>query len=133
MSWRPDDAPDGPLRLWRDPANGIIAGVMAGLADYVGIRLRQARALALLALMLFPPYAFLAYVAAAFLLKRRPQDRPLSPEADGFWRSMSRDPRGTFGTLRYRFREIDRRIAEIEKIVTGSDFKLRREFRDLER
>ena len=46
---------------------------------------------------------------------------------------MSRDPRGTFGTLRYRFREIDRRIADIEKTVTGSDFKLRREFRDLER
>ena len=133
MSWRPDEAPEGPLRLWRDPANGIIAGVMAGLADYVGIRPWQARALALLALMLFPPYAFLAYVAAAFLLKRRPEARPLSPEADGFWRSMSRDPRGTFGTLRYRFREIDRRIADIEKIVTGSDFKLRREFRDLER
>ena len=133
MSWRPDEAPKGPLRLWRDPENGIIAGVLAGGADYVGIRPWQARALALLALMMFPPYAFLAYVAAAFLLKRRPDTRPLSPEAEGFWRSMSRDPRGTFGTLRYRFREIDRRIADIEKIVTGSDFKLRREFRDLER
>jgi len=133
VSWRPDEAPEGPLRLWRDPENGIIAGVMAGVAAYVGIRPWQARALALLALMFFTPYAFLAYVAAAFLLKRRPEARPLSPEAEGFWRSMSRDPRGTFGTLRYRFREIDRRIADIEKIVTGSDFKLRREFRDLER
>ena len=46
---------------------------------------------------------------------------------------MDRDPRGTFGTLRYRFREIERRIAGIEKTVTGADFKLRREFRDLER
>jgi phage shock protein C len=125
--------PDEALRLWRDPENGIIAGVMAGVAEYVGVRPWQARALALLALMLFPPYAFLAYVVAALLLKRRPRDRLLSPEAEGFFRSMSRDPRGTFGTLRYRFREIERRIAGIEKIVTGSDFKLRREFRDLER
>jgi len=133
VSWRPDDAPEGPLRLWRDPENGIIAGVMAGIADYVGIPAWQARVVALLALMMFTPVTFFAYVAAAFLLKRRPPARPLSPEAEGFWRSMSRDPRGTFGTLRYRFREIDRRIADIEKIVTGSDFKLRREFRDLER
>ena len=133
MTYRPDDTPEGPLRLWRDPENGIIAGVMAGVAEYIGVRPWQARALALLALMLFPPYAFLAYVVAAFLLKRRPSDRLLSPEAEGFFRSMSRDPRGTFGTLRYRFREIERRIAGIEKTVTGSDFKLRREFRDLER
>jgi phage shock protein C len=126
-------APDQPLRLWRDPANGIIAGVMAGLADYVGVRPWQARALALLGLMLFPPVTFLAYVAAAILLKPRPRDRFLSPEEEGFWRAVGRDPRGTFGTLRYRFREIDRRIAGIERTVTGSDFKLRREFRDLER
>jgi len=50
-----------------------------------------------------------------FLLKPRPRDTHLSPEAEGFWRSMGRDPRGTFGTLRYRFREIDRRIAGIER------------------
>ena len=47
MSWRSDETPEGPLRLWRDPENGIIAGVMAGVADYVGIRPWQARALAL--------------------------------------------------------------------------------------
>jgi phage shock protein C len=133
MSERTDEAPEGPLRLWRDPANGMIAGVMAGLADYAGIRPWQARALGLLALVMFTPYAFLAYVAAAILLKPRPPRQPLSPEAEGFWRSMSRDPRGTFGTLRYRFREIDRRIAGIERTVTSPDFKLRREFRDLER
>jgi phage shock protein C len=133
MIARPDEPPEGPLRLYRDPANGMIAGVMAGIADYAGIRPWQARALALLALMMFPPFAFLTYVAAAILLKRRPPDRLLSPEAEGFWRSMGRDPRGTFGTLRYRYGEIERRLAGIEKIVTGADFKLQREFRDLER
>ena len=133
MTIRSDDPPEGRLRLYRDPANGMIAGVMAGIADYAGIRPWQARALALVALLMFTPVTLFAYVAAAILLKRRPRDRLQSPEAEGFWRSMSRDPRGTFGTLRYRFREIDRRIADIEKTVTGSDFNLRREFRDLER
>jgi phage shock protein C len=133
MSFRPGEAPEGPLRLWRDPENGMVAGVMAGIADYAGIRPWQARALALVGLMLFPPVTFLAYVAAAILLKPRPRDTHLSPEAEGFWRSMGRDPRGTFGTLRYRFREIDRRIAGIERTVTSADFKLRRDFRDLER
>jgi len=69
-------------------------------------------------------------VAAAFR-ERRPQDRPAVARATAL-AVDERDPRRT-SALALRFREIDRRIADIEKIVTGSDFKLRREFRDLER
>jgi phage shock protein C len=120
-------------RLYRDPERGLLAGVMAGLADHLGLQPWQARAMGLLGLFFFPPFAVLAYLVAAVLMPPRPRRPPLSPDEQGFWRAVARDPRGTFGTLRYRFRMIDRRIAEIERTVTSSDFKLRREFRDLER
>ena len=133
MIGRPSEDFDRPHRLWRDPDNGVIAGVMAGLAEYLGIKPWQSRALGLLALVIVPPWALLAYFIAAILLKPRPRTISLSPAEEGFWRSMGRDPRGTFGTLRYRYRQLDRKIAEIERVVTSSEFKLRRQFRDLER
>lgn len=120
-------------RLTRDPERGVLAGVLAGMADQLGIAPWQARALWLLGLFFFPPVALAAYLVAAVLLPPRPRRPPLSPDEEGFWRAVARDPRGTFGSVRYRFRTIDRRIAEIERVVTSSDFKLRREFRDLER
>lgn len=128
----PDEA-GRPGRLWRDPERGWLAGVMAGLADYLGLQPWQARAMGLLVLIFFPPFAVITYIVAAVLIPRRPRRAPLAPGEEGFWRGVARDPRGTFGTLRYRFRTIDRRIAEVERTVTSADFKLRREFRDLER
>jgi phage shock protein C len=120
-------------RLYRDPDRGMLAGVMAGLAEQLGLQPWQARAMGLIGLFFFPPFAVVAYLVAAIVMPRRPRRAPLSPEEQGFWQAIARDPRGTFGTLRYRFRTIDRRIAEIERIATSSELKLRREFRDLER
>lgn len=130
--------PDGSMpprhRLWRDRRNGMIFGVIAGFADYFGIGIWKARALALLGFIFFPPQMFLVYVAAAILMKPKPDHLPLPPpEEVGFLRRVHRDPRESFAELRWRFRDIDRKLADIESTVTSPEFKLRRDFDDLER
>lgn len=58
--------------FYRDPANGMILGVCAGLADQFGFRLAALRIIAFIGLVLFTVPVLLAYVAAGLLLPARP-------------------------------------------------------------
>ena len=52
-------------------------------------------------------------------------------EEERFWRAVSGRPRDTFHGLRHEFREMEQRLATLERIVTSPEFKLDREIRDL--
>lgn len=69
MSRRP--APPNAL-FYRDPANGIIFGVCAGLADQFGFRLGPLRVITVLALLLFTLPTVLVYLVAGVLLPGKP-------------------------------------------------------------
>ena len=127
----------GPNRhnLYRNTRAGKIAGVCAGLADYLGVHVKWTRLGFILGTIFFFPFAPMAYVALAFVL--RPGEpistRYQNPEEERFWRTYSVKPKATFSELKHRFRALDARVADMEKAVTTSEFSLRREFRDLER
>jgi phage shock protein C len=84
-------------------------------------------------LIIFPPQAVIVYLILAFVLKPAPigQGQPAGEER-AFWQSVNNDPSSTFSSLRHRFRELDRRIAAMERHVTSEDYRLRRQFKDLE-
>jgi phage shock protein C len=63
----------GPDRLYRDPENGIISGICAGLAEYFGVKIVLVRAAALLSLCFFIFPVFIAYIVLSFVLPRRPR------------------------------------------------------------
>jgi phage shock protein PspC (stress-responsive transcriptional regulator) len=69
MSRRP--APPGAV-LYRDPANGMILGVCAGLSDQYGFRLGPLRIVMAVALILFTVPVLLTYVVAGLLLPGKP-------------------------------------------------------------
>jgi phage shock protein C len=73
-----------------------------------------------------------AYLIAAFVLPRRPADMYDSPEEEAFWRSVRLEPGRTAHDLARKFQELERRLRAAEARVTSSEFKLRRQFRDLE-
>jgi phage shock protein C len=56
----------------------------------------------------------------------------MKPEEDAFWRGVERQPTTTFSNLRYQFRDLEERLADLERSVTSKEWKLRRDFRDLE-
>jgi phage shock protein C len=120
-----------PFRLYRDPERGMLAGVAAGIADYVGIEPIVIRLAFVLALILFFVPAAITYVVLAFALPRRPPALYASPEDESFWRGVATRPDGTLHALSRRFADLEGRLRHIEGQVTSREFELHRKFRDL--
>jgi phage shock protein C len=122
-----------PSRLYRDPRRGWLAGVCAGLGEYFGVSAGLIRLLVILSGMFFTIPTLLAYIVAAVVLQRRPPDLYATPEEAAFWRSVRLEPSRTARDLVHKFQELERRLRQAEARVTSSEFKLRRQFRELER
>jgi phage shock protein C len=120
-------------RLYRNPKRGWIAGVCAGLADYFGLSPGLVRLVMLISLIAFTLPTFVAYVIAAMVLERRPESMQASREEEAFWRSVRLEPSRTAHDLARKFQDMERRLRAAEAKVTSSEYKLRRQFRDLER
>ena len=131
MSPRFAESPN-PHRIYRDPDHGVFLGVCAGIAAYFGISRGKVRLGAVALAFFFPPQMVIAYLIIAALLKRRPVLMYRSPDEEEFWRSVSVQPADTFSTLRHSFREMEQRVGGMERYVTSAEFKLNRDFRDLE-
>jgi phage shock protein C len=124
-----------PKRLYKNPMNKVAAGVFAGIADYFGWDVVWVRVGALIGL--FTPLngvIVIGYIIAAIVLPRRPFGMPvrLDEEDDQFWRSADRKPAVLFGNLKYKFQDLEDRLAGMERVVTTEEWGLRRQFRDLE-
>lgn len=58
--------------FYRDPAQGMIMGVCAGLSDQFGFRLVPLRVIAVIALLLFTVPVLLVYLIAGLVLPGKP-------------------------------------------------------------
>jgi phage shock protein C len=119
-------------RLYRDGRRAWLAGVCAGIADYFGLNPCLVRALMVASAVFFTFPTVVAYIIAAFALPRRPAELYDSPEEEAFWRSVRLEPGRTAHDLARKFQELERRLRAAEARVTSSEFKLQRQFKDLE-
>jgi phage shock protein C len=110
-----------PAGLCRDPQNGRISGVCAGLGRYFRIRVGYVRLAFILGSVfgLFPAVVT-GYVMLVLLM-------PL-PSVSGAAGNGGASPAGG---LRARFDSLDRRLSRMEEWVTSEDYRLRQKFRDL--
>jgi phage shock protein C len=120
-------------RLWRDPDRGIIAGVCAGIANYIGTEPIVVRLVAVLGLIFFFPPTVIAYVILAVVLQPKPRAFYASAEEEAFWRGVNTAPTDTLGALKAKFRDLEDRLGQMEGQVTSGEFDLHRKFRDLGR
>jgi phage shock protein C len=125
------DNGQSPNRLYRDPENGMLMGVCAGIADYFGIAPGGVRIAAVIALFLFTVPVFFGYLIAGFLLKPKPPGLYASSEEEDFWRRTRIDPHRTVTDIQQKYRQVERRVRAAEAYVTSSEFKLKRDFRDI--
>jgi phage shock protein C len=134
--------------LRRDPAHGKVAGVLAGIARYYGIRVKFLRIAAIIALVMnFPLFAG-AYLLATFLMPVMPAEpeaasRPAAgesgvnagtsarPEAAARAAEEELPPELRFAALRDKFRELEGRTGDMEGLVTSPEFRLRRDFKQM--
>lgn len=127
-----------PHKLYRNKRKGVVAGVCAGVADYFGIDVAAVRVATILGMIFLTPWFLTAYVVCALIVPVRGRGgetssaSAMSPEEDRFWRDVEHAPHATFSDIRYRFRSIDERLRDIERVVTSDEWKLRRDFREIE-
>ncbi len=120
-------------RLYKNKRKGKVSGVCAGVADYFGISPTPMRVI--LAVAMITPFwlpTLVVYFLAAWILEDAPEEiEPVSSEEQQFWKDVRREPSGTAHDLRHKFREMERRLRDMEAHVTSSEFELQKKFRDL--
>lgn len=127
------DSEPNPRRIYRDTEKGMLFGVCAGIADYFGFKLCATRCLTVFAALMFAPMIVFAYIAMGVLLPTRPRDLYRDSDDERFWRSVRTAPDAMFSSLRYKFRQLDRRAQKMERYVTSPRFDLDRQFSELEK
>jgi len=119
-------------RFYRDKQNGKWAGVCAGIADYTGLDVTVVRIGFVLGTVFSGGNLLLAYFIIAWLAPKKPVELyEQDPDQKKFWQDVRRSPRRTAREVRSRFRELDRRLADVETYVTSSHGRLAREIEQL--
>lgn len=128
-------ASPNPIRFQRSRSDRVIAGICGGLAERFGWEPLLVRLLGV-ALFFFGagPLIVIAYIVVWMITPRRPRatGSPANPDEEDFWRGVSDRPRATFSNLKYSFMDLEDRLQKLERNVTSEEWRLRREFRDLE-
>lgn len=81
--------------FYRDPANGMILGVCAGLSDQFGFRIMPLRVVTIVALVLFTVPTVVIYLLAGLLLPGKPLTYYGSADERELWRRRRRSQRHT--------------------------------------
>jgi phage shock protein C len=118
-------------RLWRNTDRGMLAGVCAGIADYVGVEPIVVRVVVVLGLVFFFPPTIVAYVVLAVVLRPKPPALYASRDEEAFWRGVGTAPAGTLHSLKRKLADLEARLGQMESQVASGDFELHRKFRDL--
>ncbi len=125
-----------PTHFRRSRTDKVFAGVCGGLAERFGWEPVLVRLLTVLAFFFVGgPLIVLAYIVIWMITptRARVETAPRNSEEEAFWRGVSDKPRVTFGNLKYTFMDLEERLQTLERNVTSDEWRLRREFRDLER
>ena len=131
-----DDYDRGPMqgrRLRRNKIDGILGGVCAGLGDWLGIDHGPMRIFVVL-IVIFTGIPALLYLLLWMFIpadKRAPYVREDREQRRSERRGEPMDST-TYGDVRSKFRSLEERLQDLERSVTSREWRLRRDFRDLE-
>ncbi len=126
-------------RLKRNKVDGKLGGVCAGIGDHLGWDHNMVRILTIL-LIIFTWLPSIAYVILWVIMPkdaRAPYVREHREQEAA--RSRITAPAGTvgssttYGDVKSKFRSLEVRLQDLERSITSKEWKLNRDFRDLER
>jgi phage shock protein C len=119
-------------KFYRDKQNSKWMGICAGIADYTGIDVTVVRIGMVAAVLLGSGAPILIYVIAGMIAPKKPPEfANQDPEDQKFWQGVRASPRRTVRDVRSKFRELDRRLADVETYVTSSNSRLSQEIEQL--
>lgn len=120
-------------KFYLDKQRAKWKGVCAGIADYTGINVAWVRLAAIIATVTFAfPWTLVAYWVAAKISDVKPIELyHRDPEELKFWQGVRQSPQRTARDVKSRFREIDRRLADMELYYTTKNTSLSNEIENL--
>ena len=117
--------------LYRDKQNAKLMGVCSGIADYTGVNVLWIR-LAMMVLCFMTSGGVIPfYFIAGLFLNKKPADLYVDRDEQKYWQRVRQSPARTAREVRARFRDIDRRLAEVETYYVTSNPRLSAEIERL--
>lgn len=113
-------------RFYLDKKNAKFMGVCSGIADYTGIDVTFVRVgVVLLSLFATGGGGILAYFIVGWVAQDKPREFDYSDRDDRkFWQKVRARPGHSVRDVRSQFRDIDRRLADVETHVTSRNRRL---------
>jgi phage shock protein C len=118
--------------LYRDKQHGKLFGVCAGIADYTGVNVAWVRIG--MVLSVFTPLSGVTiplYFIAGVLLPKKPPHLYVDEQEQKYWQRVRQSPQRTAREIRARFRDVDRRLADVESYYVSSNPRLSAEIERL--
>jgi len=114
--------------FYLDKQNAKWLGVCSGIADYTGIDRTWVRVGAVvLTIMGGFPWTLIGYWVTAWVASPKPIGLYTSPEDAMFWQGVRQSPTRSTRDVRAKFRDIDRRLADVETYYTSRNSRLANE------
>jgi phage shock protein C len=124
--------PPSRTKFYLDKKHGKVMGVCAGLADYTGFDVTLIRILFVLGIFMGGGALIPVYFIAGFIAQDKPRElEDTDPEEKKFWQGVRTSPSRSARDIKSRFRDVDRRLAQIEHYVTTENRSLAREIEEL--
>jgi phage shock protein C len=119
-------------KFYLDKRNAKFLGVCSGIADFTGIDATWIRVAMVLGTVFGGGFLVVAYLAIAWIAEKKPYalyDQDADTQA--FWQRARVAPQRTIRDVNSSFRDIDRRLRDIEGYVTSSNRRLASEIDSL--
>ncbi len=118
-------------RFYLDKQNAKWSGVCAGISDYSGLDLFWVRMGVVAVTVSTFPLGLFAYWLIAWIAPNKPAALYVSPEETKFWQGVRQSPTRSTRDVRSKFRDIDRRLADVETYYTSGNSTLANEIDSL--
>jgi phage shock protein C len=119
-------------KFYLDKRNAKFLGVCSGIADFTGVDATWIRVAMVLGTVFGAGFLVVAYFAIAWIAEKKPYalyDQDADTQA--FWQRARVAPQRTIRDVNSSFRDVDRRLRDIEGYVTSSNRRLASEIDSL--
>ncbi|MXP14711.1 envelope stress response membrane protein PspC [Altererythrobacter confluentis] len=117
--------------LYRDKQNAKLMGVCSGIADYTGVNAIWVRLGAIALTFMTGGSTIPFYFIAGVLLNKKPAHLYVDNDEQKYWQRVRQSPARTAREVRARFRDVDRRLADVETYYVTSNPRLSAEIERL--
>ncbi len=118
-------------RFYRDKVNGKFMGVCAGIADYTGVDVLWVRLGAVALTFMGLGFIPLVYLGIGIFGPKKPSYLYGDRQEQVFWQGVRQSPSRTAREVRAQFRDLDRRLADVETFYVSSNPRLSAEIERL--